>query len=100
MERTRSMYYEESVESRELYLYAVNNEAIYSRHVLPAIKSLARKYKAGRYDAGRAVDLFFYVATTAGKEYGREYGGAFSVQERYTAAVEMERACREKVEEG
>lgn len=90
MKRTKSMVYNESVESHELALFAENTEQIYFSSILPTVRNLAKKQRKGIYDKEKAVDAFYHVATRASKLYEREFGCAFSVQERFTAACELE----------
>ena len=98
MKRTRNMYYKETVESRELTLYAENDSRIYHSNIVPVIENLTRKYKKGIYDSEKAVDLWFYVATAASEKYFKEFGYKFSVQERFSAEVEFEKDFLETIE--
>lgn len=90
MKRTRSMFYKETVESRELYLYTINDGNLYRRMTTPLITNLKKKAEKGTYDKEKAVDAFYSIACEAAKRYGAEYGGSFSVQARFTAAADME----------
>ena len=56
MKRTKSMIYKETVESRELLLYATNDGNLYHRMILPVIENLRKKAKKGTYDKEKAVD--------------------------------------------
>lgn len=89
MKRTKSMIIHETDESRELFLYAVNNGVLYSRAIVPTIRNLAKKYRAGKFDAERAIDAFYYVSTMASEMYNRDFGYKFTVTERFTAAASM-----------
>lgn len=60
-------------ESRELALSAINDYATYTRAIQPAIRCLSKKYRAGTFDAAKAVKQFYHVATYAAKEYAREF---------------------------
>ena len=95
MKRTVNMKYNETEESRELFLYATNCGNLYRQRITPAIASLRKKAIKGTYDADKAVDLFYYIATVASDMYNREYGYRFSVADRFTAAVDMEAYYRE-----
>ena len=95
MKRTKSMKYNETAESRELVLYATNCGDLYRQMITPAIENLKKKAAKGKYDADKAVDLYYYIATEASKRYNREFGYSFSVADRFTAAVEMEAYFRE-----
>lgn len=93
------MIYKETEESRELVLYTVNDETLYRQRTIPTIENLKKKYKRGIYDSEKAVDLWYYVATAASDKYNRDFGYRFTVQERFTAAVELEKYYREHIEE-
>lgn len=95
MKRTVSMKYNETAESRELFLYATNCGDLYRQRISPAIANLRKKAIKGAYDADKAVDLYYYIATAASDMYNREFGYKFSVAERFTAAVDMEAYYRE-----
>lgn len=88
MKRTASMVYRETIESRELHLYGVNNEKVYSQFKAVA-KNLRKKIDKGTYDSDKAVDAFYHVANTASAEYNREFGYGFSVQDRFTCACDL-----------
>ncbi len=89
MKRTSSMIYNETTESRELFLYATNSGDLYRRSITPAIENLRKKVVKGTYDADKAADLFYYIATAASDMYYKEFGYKFSVSDRFTAAVDM-----------
>lgn len=95
MKRTASMKYNETAESRELFLYATNCGDLYRQMITPAIENLKKKAAKGKYDADKAVDLYYYITTEASKRYNREFGYSFSVADRFTAAVDMEACYRE-----
>ena len=98
MKRTKNMKVIETAESRELMLYAVNNGAIYARAIVPTIKNLSKKYRAGKFDADRAIDAFYYVAQAASDSYYRDFGYRFTVTERFTAAAGMVEYFMEDIE--
>lgn len=81
-----------TIESRELALYAINDAEIYNRSVF-VIESLQKKIKAGKYDADKALIAWGYVAEAAAKKYAKEFGGVwhsvFSVADRKLAAKEI-----------
>lgn len=89
MKRTKSMIIHETVESRELFLYATNTESIYKNAIVPTIRNIAKKYRAGKFDAEKAIDAFYHVANYASELYHAWYGYKFTVTERYTAAANM-----------
>lgn len=97
MKRTSTMVYKPTEESRELVLYADNTYSVYSRSIMPTVESLRKKAAKGVYDPDKAVDAFYYVATAASEAYNREFGYKFSVQDRFTAAVELEAEYREDI---
>lgn len=93
MKRTKSMVYKETIESNELYLYTINTGTLYTRSILPTLENLKKKYKKGIYDKEKAIDAFYHISTEAAKMYAKEFCSAdfrFSVQDRFTVAVEME----------
>jgi len=100
MKHTKSMIYKPTEESRELVLYATNTGELYRGITTAIINNLSRKYKRGIYDKEKAVDLWFNLATQASNLYNRDFGYKFTVQERYTAAVEFEDYYKEQVQEG
>lgn len=89
MKRTKNMVYAETAESRELFLYATNDGDLYRSMVSPIIVNLHKKALKGVYDAEKAVDAFYHVATEASRHYNRDFGYSFSVKDRFTAAVDM-----------
>ena len=89
MKRTKSMIIHETVESRELFLYATNTESIYKNAILPTINNLAKKYRAGKFNLDRAIDAFYRVSNYASELYNAWYGYKFTVAERFTAAANM-----------
>ena len=95
MTRTKSMIYKETVESRELFLYATNDGRLYTRMITPVIENLRKKAVKGSYDREKAIDAYYHVATEASKMYNKDFGYSFSVQDRFTAAVDMEKFYRE-----
>ena len=90
MTRTKSMIYKETVESRELFLYATNDGRLYTRMITPVIENLRKKAVKGSYDKEKAIDAYYHVATEASKMYNKDFGYSFSVQDRFTVAVDME----------
>lgn len=90
MKRTSSMIYKPSQEATELYLYITNTERIYRQRILPSIENLTKKYNKGTYDKEKAVDLWYYTATAGSDMYKKDFGYSFSVQDRYTVAVDLE----------
>ena len=95
MKRTASMKYNETAESHELFVYATNCGDLYRQQILPTIANLRKKAIKGTYNADKAVDLYYYIATAASDMYNREFGYKFSVADCFTAAVDMEAYYRE-----
>lgn len=89
MKRTKNMIYKASDEARELFLYATNSGVLYDRQIKPSIENLRKKARKGTFDKDKAADLFYYVATSASAMYDKDFGFSFSVQQRFTAAVDM-----------
>ena len=101
MKRTKSMYYYPTEESYELYLYIVNTGEIYKEFIRPLIELLRKRCQQGVYDEQKAIDAYFAIATTAAKMYNREFASEgvvnFSVRDRFTVAIEMEKRYLENV---
>lgn len=95
MKITKNMVFTPSAESRELYLYASNSAKVYHNSIIPAVKNLKKHLSKGQYNTEKAIVSFFHVMTAASDLYFREFGYKFTVTERYTAAVEMEREFTE-----
>jgi hypothetical protein len=86
MKKTRNMYFKESVESRELELYARNNYKTYM-HFKSVVENLNKKIIKDVYDYEKSITAFYYVINTANKSYIHDFGYSFDVQARYTVAV-------------
>ena len=104
MKRTKSMIVKETEESRELYLYAINDGDIYRQSIVPIVRNLAKKYSKGQFDADKAVDAFYYAAEAAAKKYCREFArtedapSVFNVTARFTCASAMVDYYMENIE--
>jgi hypothetical protein len=96
MKRTKSMIYKESAESKELMVCTINNGDYYLL-IQSVVKSLAKKAKKGVYDSEKAIDAWYHVANHVSKWYYKNFGYMFTVQERFTAAVDMEKYYRNDV---
>ncbi len=90
MKRTKNMIYTETIESRELMLYTVNDGELYRGIITAVINSLRKKYNKGQYNQDRAIDAWYTVATQASAKYNKDFGYSFSVPDRFTVAVELE----------
>lgn len=99
MKRTKNMIYKASDEARELFLYATNSGVLYDRQIKPSIENLRKKARKGTFDKDKAADLFYYVATSASAMYDKDFGFSFSVQQRFTAAVDMVDFYIDEIEE-
>lgn len=89
MKHTKSMVYTPSAEAHELFLYAINDGDLYRSMICPVIENMKKKVAKGTYDAEKAQEAFYHVATQASKDYFRDFGHNFTVTERFTVAVEM-----------
>ena len=97
MKHTRSMIYKPTQEARELFVYTVNNGRIWP-NIEHTIKTLRKHYAKGNYNPEKAADAFYYIADTGSRFYIRDFGYGFSVQDRYTAAVDMVEYFTEDIE--
>lgn len=95
MKRTSTMKYNPTTESNELFLYAINDGTLHTRMIQSVINNLRKKAIRGTYDSDKAVDSYYYIACEASKMYNKEFCYSFSVSDRFTAAVEMEKHYRE-----
>lgn len=93
------MIYKDSIEAQELSLYAVNDGRIYDYVITPVIASLRKKAVRGAYDGDKAIDAFYHVADQAARIYARDFGHRFTVQQRFSAAVDMLVAFDEEIHE-
>lgn len=62
-------------------------------------KTSEKKQERGTFDKDKAADLFYYVATSASAMYDKDFGFSFSVQQRFTAAVDMVDFYIDEIEE-
>lgn len=93
MKHTKSMVYRETDDSRELYLFAVNDGQLWRDDFAPRIRALQRHARRGDYSHDRAVDSLFHTMTAAAHKYQRIFrspGFSFPVQVRFTCAVKEE----------
>jgi hypothetical protein len=89
MKRTKNMVYNPTEESKELFLYAVNDGNLYRGMIKNVLDNLEKKIGKGIYDKEKAVDAWYYVATEASNKYWKNFGYKFSVADRFTVAVDM-----------
>lgn len=99
MKKTKSMVYNPTVESKELHLYCDNKEVLYNQVTKCKINNLKKKMQKGIYDSEKAIASFYQIATIGSDLYNKDFGYKFSVQDRYTVAVDMEREFREDYED-
>ena len=103
MKHTKSMYYQESHEANELYLFCINTRQPYENILIPVKENLKKKYAAGKYNKNLAIDAWYYAADAAAKVYNKMYStpGAnpFNVTARYTVATMLEANFYEEMEE-
>ena len=106
MKRTKAMYYNPTAESRELTLCAVNMIDVWPQ-LEYTIKMLLKKARKGIYNADKAIDAYYPIVTNAAKVYCERYGNGlesfsriFSVTDRFTAAIEIEKYFREDIFNG
>jgi len=89
---------EHSHETRELYLYALNDADLYRQQRESIEKNLQKRFDAGTYDRNKAVKLWAYFASNAAKKYHNEFISAgkwyqsFSVTDR----LDMAMLCEEE----
>ena len=89
MKRTKNMIYRPTVESHELFLYAINDGDLYKNMISPVIENVKKKAAKGIYEKAKAVNAFYHIATEASNHYYRDFGYKFSVGDRYTVACDM-----------
>lgn len=102
MKITKNMYYEESWDADELFLYSINTEKLYNGWIIPAINNLHKKYLKGTFDKDKATILFYRMTTDAAKIYQSEFDAhaVFSVTARWTAACKLVTYYTEDIEKG
>lgn len=86
MKITKNMRYKNTVESRELYLYTNNNAKVYEMYIKPLEKAIEKKKE---FDINKALQGFYRVACNGSNMYKKDFGYSFSVQDRYTCAIDM-----------
>lgn len=97
MKHTKSMYYNPTTESKELFLFVTNDCPLYNNWTQPIIDNLKRKAKKGIYNSEKAVDLWYCLANAGSEKYNQYYGYKFNVTNRYTVAVELEAYYNDEV---
>jgi hypothetical protein len=78
----------------ELVQYTENEGDIHQRTVIPTITNLATKKAQGKYDSGKAIQAFMYVAEAGARKYAKDFGSdarswhdTFPVSVRHAAAT-------------
>lgn len=97
MKRTKSMIYNKTQESTELFYFTTNTSDLYPQ-IQYTVRNLAKKFAKGVYDAEKAVDAFYYIACAASDLYKKWFGYGFSVADRFSAAVDLRDYFSENIE--
>lgn len=64
-------------ESLELTLFAENDYEVYNNAIMPVVRCLSKKFKAGTFDMTKAHKAFVNVAVFAAKKYAADFGGVY-----------------------
>jgi len=64
-----------SHEAQELYLYALNDSALYHQQREHVEALLQKRFDKGDYDSEKAARLWLYFADNAAKKYHKEFCG-------------------------
>lgn len=103
MIRTKSMYYQESDASRELYFFSIDTREPYEKLLVPVRENLKKKAKAGKYNKDLAIIAYYHAVTAAAKLYSKYYGtpgeNIFTVTDRYTTATDIEQHFADEMED-
>lgn len=86
MKQSKNMYFERTLESRELQLYIKNTRVLYD-HYNNICAMLDKKLKRGVFDCKLAWKAFYKVCNHATELYVKAFGYRFTTQHRYTVAV-------------
>lgn len=89
MKRTSSMIYKPSENAEALYICTVNDGDLYRSTIQPIIDNLRKKYQRGTFNPEKAADAFYPVATEEANRLRKQFGEVYSVQDRWTVAVDM-----------
>ena len=88
--------------ARELELYTENTRRIYDAYIVPTIRNLSRKARAGTYDKARACKAWEHVAEAAAKLYCKEFAEptawhiVFNAATRRAVAASLEASYKEE----
>lgn len=87
--------------SRELVMFANNNEQFYRSRLQPTYKNQVNKMAKGDYDSNKADKQWQRIAKEASKEYQKEYSETdFSKEDINLAAKEMKEDFEEEAKNG
>ena len=94
----------DDIAARELFMYAVNKEALYSE-IRSVLKCLYRKAMKGQYIIAKAADAFQYVVKHAAMMYTIEFGSGcyydtFNVATRKEVCRQLEDYFHEDIMKG
>ncbi len=82
----------DTIAATELALYTLNDADIYRSRRAQIEANLARKIKAGTYDAARAMNCALALATLGGARYAKEFGQPSDARAWFPLAVRREAA--------
>lgn len=97
MKHTKNMIYKPTDNSRDIVLCAECNSDIYYSHIIPIKEALKKKMIKGIYSPEKAADLWYTAATAQAQILSRDFGTQFTVTDRFTAAVDLEKDFRDDV---
>lgn len=87
------MTYVNEIAARELFLYASNNQSLYTMYVQPIIKNFRRKVNKGTFNAELAPKAFDSCVKDAAMQYCKEFGSPNQAyHEMFNAATRRETA--------
>ena len=87
----------ETVESRELFLYATNTCDLYPM-VKATVKNLSKHFSKGVYNAEKAQKSYYRLASEASNLYYRDFGYKFSAADKKRVAIRMQEYYFENVQ--
>ena len=87
------MAYVDEIAARELFLYASNNQTLYTMYVEPILNSFRRKVKKGNFNENLAPKAFDTCVKDAAMQYCKEFGSPNQAyHEMFNAATRRETA--------
>ena len=78
--RKKDQIMEHSHQTRELYLFAINDGDLYRQQRESIEKNLQKRFDAGTYDRNKAVKLWTYFANNAAKKYHKDFYGTITAR--------------------